>query len=234
MSFVKICWNRVCVIGKVTSGLTVDHKCKDVTMYRFMVAIPRKSGNVDEIPVVVSNLVLEKGQIVIKEGAEYKITGEYRSFNISSPHLNGGKNRLLLNVFAKDIQTYDDSESEKNVCNNRIELEGYVSKVSSVRETPLGSRIIDIMLAVNRKGYKSSYIPCILWNPTEHFAKSIQLGAKLSVTGRIQSREYLKIIDEENAETKVAYEVSIQTINVDKPKEGIRTGSAEVKEEAVV
>ena len=72
--------------------------------------------------------------------------------------------------------------------------------------TPLGREIADILLAVNRPYGKSDYIPCICWGRNANFAKSFEVGGRLHIWGRIQSREYMKKLDEENVEKTEEYE----------------------------
>lgn len=43
-------------------------------------------------------------------------------------------------------------------------------------------------------------------------AKNLAVGSRIELTGRIQSREYVKKLDEEQQETRVAYEVSASRI----------------------
>ena len=65
------------------------------------------------------------------------------------------------------------------------------------------------MLAVNRAYNKSDYIPCISWGRNAKYSKILDVGAHVKIIGRIQSRIYKKKYDDENIESKVAYEVSV-------------------------
>ena len=70
------------------------------------------------------------------------------------------------------------------------------------------------MLAVNRPYGKSDYIPCICWGRNARFAGNFEVGERCAVWGRIQSREYMKRIDEENVERRVAFEVSVSKLEL--------------------
>jgi len=70
------------------------------------------------------------------------------------------------------------------------------------------------LIAVNRSYGKSDYIPCICWGRNARFANSFRVGERCAVWGRIQSREYMKKIDEENVEKRVAYEVSVSKLEL--------------------
>lgn len=65
------------------------------------------------------------------------------------------------------------------------------------------------MLAVNRMYNKSDYIPCIAWGRNAAYAESLDVGTKLMLEGRLQSREYKKKLDDGSAEVRKAFEVSI-------------------------
>ena len=82
------------------------------------------------------------------------------------------------------------------------------------RKTPLGREIADVLLAVNRPYGKSDYIPCICWGRNARYASTFKVGENVSVIGRIQSREYMKKLDEENVERRVAFEVSVSKLEL--------------------
>ncbi|MBR6693124.1 MAG: single-stranded DNA-binding protein, partial [Clostridia bacterium] len=60
---------------------------------------------------------------------------------------------------------------------------------------------------------KSDYIPCIAWGRNARFCRSFEVGEKVAIEGRIQSREYVKKIDESLQEQKTAFEISISKIS---------------------
>ena len=95
---------------------------------------------------------------------------------------------------------------EENI--NEINLIGYICKPVRYRETPLGRQVADVFIAVNRSYGKSDYIPCICWGRNARYASELEVGQKLHLKGRIQSREYMKHLEDGEEETRVAYEVS--------------------------
>ena len=95
---------------------------------------------------------------------------------------------------------------------NQIFLDGYICKAPVYRKTPLGREISDLLLAVNRPYGKSDYIPCIAWGRNARFASSFEVGGRIQIWGRVQSREYVKKIDEDETEKHIAYEVSVNKL----------------------
>ena len=95
---------------------------------------------------------------------------------------------------------------------NQIFLDGYICKTPVYRKTPLGREIADLLLAVNRPYGKSDYIPCICWGRNARFASTFEVGGRTQIWGRIQSREYMKKIGEEQMEKRIAYEVSVSKL----------------------
>ena len=91
--------------------------------------------------------------------------------------------------------------------NNRAP-EGRRLIISVYRRTPLGREICDVMLAVPRPYRRTDYIPCILWGKNAQEAADALPGAKLRVTGRLQSRDYVKVVDGVS-QTRTAYELSV-------------------------
>lgn len=202
---VEYCRNQVRVVGTISSEVVIDHVSKHGEMYGFMIRIPRTSGTIDELPVVITKGMFEKLGKDLEIGKECTIKGEYRSCNLNY--------HLKLYIFAKEIYIEDD-----HMINNEAILEGYISNVKPPRVTPKGKKIIDIMLAVNR-GYKSSYIPCIIWNYHMYDEEIFKVGNKVFVIGRIQSREYIKRYEDSTEELKIAYELSASNIELIEKKE---------------
>ena len=102
---------------------------------------------------------------------------------------------------------------------NQIQLDGFICKQPVYRMTPLGREICDILLAVNRSYGKSDYIPCICWGRNARFAGSLEIGSRIELVGRIQSREYQKRISEFEVVKRTAYEVSVNKLEMKVPEE---------------
>ena len=70
------------------------------------------------------------------------------------------------------------------------------------------------MLAVNRAYSKSDYIPCIAWGKNARLIKNAPVGQKLEVSGRIQSRKYVKRYEDGSTQLRTAYEFSIGAVEL--------------------
>lgn len=197
--------NNTELIGTICSELTESHKSYGETFYHFLMGVERKSGYVDEIQVIVSERLIWRQQVY--SGARVHILGQIRTYN----EVGEGRNRLNVTVFTREFHLLCGDES----CiadENRVFLSGFLCKKPVERISPLGREICDLMLAVNRMYNKSDYIPCIAWGRNAGYAGSLEVGSRLTITGRIQSREYRKKDEEGNVAVKTAYEVSILKI----------------------
>ena len=105
-------------------------------------------------------------------------------------------------------------EEDDSVKSNQIYLDGYICKPPVYRKTPLGREIADLLIAVNRPYEKSDYIPCICWGRNARYASAFAVGGHVLIWGRIQSREYMKKLDEEHVEKRVAFEVSVSKLEL--------------------
>ena len=149
------------------------------------------------------------------------IKGQFRSYN----SYENERNKLILTVFAKDIFFEDEienglnNEESKEIVSNEVILTGFICKKPIYRQTPFGREIADLLLAVNRAYNKSDYIPAIAWGRTARFCQNLEVGAEVRVTGRVQSRTYEKKYEDGTSQTKVAYEVSIGSLEVINQKE---------------
>lgn len=170
------------------------------------VNVPRLSSSCDIIPLMVSERLLDveddyKGQSIM-------VQGQFRSYNRHEER----RNRLVLSVFAREIEFMD--ETPESPMSNQIYLDGYICKEPIYRKTPLGREIADLLLAVNRPYGKSDYIPCICWGRNARFASNFSVGTRCEIWGRIQSREYMKKLSEDEVEKRVAYEVSVSKLEL--------------------
>lgn len=191
--------NIATVSGYVLSEAQFSHEVYGEGFYTFLVEVPRLSEASDKIPVTISERLLSPESLQI--GSHISITGQFRSYNNYSD--TGSK--LLLTLFAREI-IFTDEESKTP---NEIILTGFICKPPVYRHTPFGREIADILLAVNRSYNKSDYIPCIAWGRNARFCQGLEVGSKIRLTGRIQSREYKKRINDDEFITKTAYEVSV-------------------------
>lgn len=191
--------NKIFLEGKVISELEFSHEMYGEGFYSFNLEVMRLSDSVDHLNITVSERLLNDVEISI--GKEVIVEGQLRSYN----KFIHGSNKLILTVFARNIQPC--IEKSKNP--NEIYLDGYICKEPVYRTTPFGREIADLLLAINRAYNKSDYIPTIAWGRNSRFCKSLNVGDHIKVWGRLQSREYQKKISETEVVKKVAYEVSI-------------------------
>ena len=198
--------NQVVVIGEIASDFVYSHEIFGEGFYMVDLLVPRLSDSSDLIPLMVSERLLDVTQDY--RGTTVMVSGQFRSYNRHEEH----KNRLILSVFVREVEFPEEvAENEKT---NYIFLDGYICKEPVYRKTPLGREIADILLAVNRPYGKSDYIPCISWGRNARYSSSFQVGERCRIWGRIQSREYMKKLSEDEAEKRVAYEVSVSKLEL--------------------
>jgi len=197
--------NRVYLVGKVVSEPIFSHEIYGEGFYDINLEVDRLSSQTDIIPITISERLFDEKQLVI--GTELAVKGQFRSYN----KMVDGKSKLMLTVFVRDV-----IEPLPNLhTSNVIELVGYICKEPIYRVTPFKREICDVLIAVNRAYNKSDYLPCIAWGRNARFISNENVGKKLYITGRIQSRQYEKKIDENNIEKRVAYEVSIAQVSLE-------------------
>ena len=186
-----------------------SHEIYGESFYIFDLEVARLSGNADIIPITISErLILEKE---LEIGDRVSIEGQFRSYN----SYENEKNRLILTVFAKDIKYLtEEEENPTEKVSNEVTLVGYICKKPIYRQTPFGREISDILLAVNRAYNKSDYIPAIAWGRNARFCQNIEVGTKVKIAGRVQSRNYEKKFEDGTTQTRTAYEVSISSLEI--------------------
>ena len=225
--------NYLTLVGRVTGEKTFSHEIYGEKFYRFSLAVPRLSGNEDIIPITISERLITDE--TLSEGKKLLIKGQFRSYN----SFENEKNKLVLTVFAKDVQELPETEAQegengeiakKDEMTNEVVLIGFVCKKPIYRQTPFGREIADLLLAVNRAYNKSDYIPTIAWGRNARFCQNIEVGAQVKIVGRVQSRQYEKKHEDGTVETKTAYEVSVcslELISEEGNDEKVETENAE-------
>ncbi len=198
--------NQVTVMGEIISDFSYSHEIYGEGFYMVDVKVQRLSESFDVIPVMMSERLIDvtgnyKGMLIC-------VNGQFRSYNRHDER----KNKLVLSVFAREIEFLEEMEESSKT--NQIFLDGYICKPPIYRKTPLGREIADVLLAVNRPYGKSDYIPCICWGRNARYASGFKVGDRCMIWGRIQSREYMKKLDEETIEKRVAFEVSVSKLEL--------------------
>ena len=205
--------NHLVLVGKIVSDKNYSHEIYGEKFYVFNLEVVRLSSTVDIIPITISERLLTG--IDLKIGKKVSVEGQFRSYN----NYENERNRLILTVFAKEI--LEVSEEEKDDITNEVTLVGYVCKKPVYRQTPFGREKADVLLAVNRAYNKSDYIPCIAWGRNARFCQNIEVGTEVKIVGRVQSRTYEKKFEDGTVETRVAYEVSVASMEIPSDEENV-------------
>lgn len=196
--------NYIMLVGKVTSEKKFSHEIYGESFFNFDLEIPRLSGISDIIPITISERLIANFDLSI--GKQVVIEGQFRSYNA----YEDSRSRLVLTVFVKEIREKGEDEDIK--IPNEVYLVGHICRKPIYRKTPFGREIADILVAVNRAYNKSDYIPCITWGRNARFCEDMPIGTELKLVGRVQSRPYEKKHEDGTVETRIAYEVSISSL----------------------
>lgn len=192
--------NKVFLTGEIVSDPVYSHEIYGEGFYELLLSVPRLSNFRDIIPITISERLITDRNLNI--GQKISIKGQFRSYN----KMVDEKSRLMLTVFVRELLEVDEEQNP-----NVIEIVGYICKPPIFRTTPFNREICDCLLAVNRAYNKSDYLPCIAWGRNARYIKSLDVGERVIITGRIQSREYQKIT-EHGEQQRTAYEISISKV----------------------
>ncbi len=191
--------NSVALCGTVSGRPYYSHTIKGVRHYSFPLTVPRLSGTEDTINITCTEDLLTLA--IPSDESMLRVCGELRSHNNKS----GVGNKLQIYVLANYFE-FCDAEAD-----NQVFLSGTLCKEPKLRVTPLGREICDLLIAVNRPFGRSDYLPCICWGQSARDCAQYSIGQTLEIEGRIQSREYIKIVGGQQ-ETKIAFEVSAMSV----------------------
>lgn len=193
--------NHILLRGTLVSLPELSHENHGRRFFRFFLEVPRLSGAVDRLPVIVEESILHSADL--SDGEMLTVAGQIRSHNVRSD----GKRHLLIFVFANALLCEDGEPV------NEVILEGPLCREPTYRRTPLGREICDVMLAVPRAFKRADYLPCILWGRTAQEASRCHTRDQIKICGRLQSRVYTKVT-ETGSEERTAYEISALTADI--------------------
>jgi len=188
--------NIVTLCGVLAGRPLFSHVSRDETYYLFPLEVERLSGTFDTINIMARETLLN--QLVLEPRAKISILGELRSFN----NKTGTGSRLVITVFAQEIALSEEEDL------NLVALRGVLCKPPNLRRTPMGREICDLLIATARRYGRSDYLPCISWGQNAAQSAAWPVGATIELSGRIQSRTYIK---QENgiSTVRTAFEVSM-------------------------
>lgn len=193
--------NSIILRGNLKDLPKYSHENHGRKFYRFILEVPRLSGAVDLLPVIVKEDILFP--LDPTAGSMLTITGQIRSHNLRE----NGLRHLLIFVFATQIHIEDGPAI------NEVNITGTICRTPTYRRTPLGREICDVMLAVPRSFHRADYVPCILWGKNASDISQCEIRDRISITGRLQSRLYNKQT-EEGIVTRTAYELSALSADI--------------------
>lgn len=193
--------NYLRLSGVLEDAPVYGHEVFSEKFYYATLCVPRLSGAEDLLPITLSERLMNG--LSLSAGTPLALEGQLRSYN----KVIDGAARLLVTGFAQRLLPPDEDENP-----NQVHLTGALCKLPSYRITPFGREIADVMIAVNRAYGKSDYIPCIAWGRNARFASAFEVGSRVRVWGRVQSREYTKKLSEIESEKRIAYEVSVSKL----------------------
>ena len=193
--------NEITLRGSLQNLPEFSHENHGKRFCRLYLEVPRLSGAVDVLPVIVEEKIL--AAIDPTAGSMLTVTGQVRSHNQRAE----GVRHLMIFVFASSVVAEDGEPV------NDVILEGPLCREPNFRLTPLGREICDAMLAVPRAFHRADYLPCILWGRIAHEVSHCHTRDVISIRGRLQSRIYTKQTDT-GPQQRTAYEISALTAEI--------------------
>ena len=190
--------NRAELCGCFVTLPEPSHENHGQLFYHFYLRVQRLSGYADVLRVVVPERTLMRTEL--ERGDMIFVRGQVRSYN---EHTDAGRH-LRIFVFA------DELECRTGEPLNDVSLTGTVCRSPVLRRTPLGREICDLMLCVRRSCRRCDFLPVIAWGRTARMLAGAGHGDPLELTGRLQSREYTKILSG-TAQKRIAYEISVNS-----------------------
>lgn len=190
--------NNIKLNGVVKTEPVFSHSSKGEDFFNFELEVARKSGNLDILNCVIPSCYADR----INADDSVELDGEIRTRNEIIDEGTGRK-RLVVYIFVKEVNEFIGHQDNEAV------VYGYICKEPVFRTTPNGREICDLIIASNRASGRSDYIPTIAWGRTAQRLSILDVGTGIELHGRMQSRTYTKVLDDESVIEKTTYELSV-------------------------
>ena len=196
--------NRATLTGFVTDSAEVKFKPGKGKSF-LVVRSDRFSGTPDDIIVEIPKRL----QGTFREWNWIKVSGKLRTKWIKT----GRRKKKFTYLEAWDVST------EGTLLVNTVEMTAIICKKPLLRETPSGKTICEFCVAINGCR-RSEYISCISWRDLAVKTSGTEVGTKVRLKGRMQSRDYWKKQPDGSYIRRTAYEVSATEMEEIKDEKG--------------
>ena len=171
------------------------------------------------MPKITNSACLE-GEIA-NEITQFENKGEvFYEFKLDVSRLSGTVDTIPVTISKNLVNSRSIALKEGTMLNLRGEFRSRNAQENGASHLHLFFFAKDILPPTKEKCnnvYLHGFLckPCIVWGRHANLAKSLPIGTRISVTGRMQSRKYTKQFENGEIENKVAYEVSINNMEIE-------------------
>lgn len=205
--------NQLQISGSIVSTESVQ-TAKGQNFVLCNMNTPRPSGQTDVIPVCISSHLFNSWGLV--PGDNVMLCGEVRSRNYYDKQEEKDRVAVYASAHAM-VRSVDPLPLQ-----NEAGLAGNICSDPVLRKTPKSKDVCTFTLAVDKNGAEkvyTEYIPCVVFAPLAKFAAGLKKGESVGITGRMQSRLYVK-----KGKTQKVHEVVVNSLELlsNKEKEATR------------
>ena len=191
--------NDVYLVGAVERKPEFVYSEHGHKIYEGMLAVPRRSGEIDHVPIVGTDDMMDG----LNVGRQVSVLGRIR---------HRDRHAYPLSVYRTVVFVEDVCFTPNLPPMNAVKLSGHICRPPYFRTTPRGRDLCELTMAVPRGNGPQDYVLCIAWNESAHVARDMHVGRAVEVSGRFQSREYTKRLPDGSSETRMTHEVSLDSI----------------------
>ena len=190
--------NKIQLSG-VINNITYSHTIGTTDYDKAEIIVPKYNGE------DVLQLRFKHYSNTYENGEQIALVGNIRSYSEKLEN----KNKVHLYVFTYFDKPENDSEEE--VVWNNFEVDGRICKIDNIRTSAKGKQNIHFILAnniISKNTHQklNTYIPMVAFGDTAVEIAKLHVSDKIQVTGKLNSREYIKKLDDGTIETRMAYE----------------------------
>ena len=172
-------FNKVYICGRITKTFEFDHELNGYKLFSANVTFKRNAKAEDSVTVIANEDVKK----CLKKDSHVKIIGHLRTSTLDGDD----KKHIRIYVYATEIYETDEFSKEESL----VFFEGYLHKPPYFKMINQNQvTIAKAFFIVERKWGKGDYIPCLFLNKYSEKAKNFNVGDRIRLYGRIQSRKH--------------------------------------------
>lgn len=202
--------NRAEFVGTITEKIILDTpyeiiQSEKALLRKVTLQVQRPNGQLDNLILFADPEELRRHRI--GKGLKVSVEGVMHTYNEEGP--TEQERHVRVYVKARKIRRVHTQTQDKNV----VIMEGTLTKTPHLRQFARGrNRANFILCTKDLQDEIVSFVPCVAKDQTADVICELPTGEELSFIGKLQSRDYIKVLETGIKQQRTAFEVMVNKL----------------------